>query len=293
MELYQLKTFLGVIEAGTLARASTLLHTSQPAISAQIKALEAELGVQLFRRTPRGMVLTEAGERLAGDAARVLDAAGTLQQHARQLGGELTGELRIGINTDADYLQIGRLYGRVRERHPHLQVHFVQSSSSGLVDDLRHGAVDAGFRYGSHAQTDISETRLREVPMSLCLPASAGHLRDAPLSELCHLPWLNCTSPRCPFFALADALFVEAGARPTQVAHVDTEETSRSLIRAGAGVAVMRASDADELEAAGQGVRWRGLTPTLSLNFATLARQQQDPAIRAFLAAASEVLSPA
>ena len=293
MELYQLKTFLGVIEAGTLAKASLLLHTSQPAISAQIKALESELGVQLFQRTPRGMVVTDAGEQLARDAGQVLDAAGKLQQHARQLGKELTGELRIGINTDADFLQIGTLYDRLRERHPHLQVHFVQSSSSTLVDDLRQGLIDGGFRYGSQAHTDISETHLLDVPMSLCMPASAAHLRDAPIAELCRLPWLNCTSARCPFYELADALFVEAGVRPTQVAHVDTEETSRSLIRAGAGVAVMRASDADILEAAGQAVRWRGFTPTLALTFATRARLQSDPAILAFTKVADEVLSPA
>ena len=61
MELYHLRTFVTVAEEGHLTRASERLFTSQPAVSAHIKALEEELGVTLFDRTPRGMQLTPAG----------------------------------------------------------------------------------------------------------------------------------------------------------------------------------------------------------------------------------------
>ena len=63
MELYQLRTFLAIADEANLTRAAERVHTSAPAVSAQLKALEEELGVRLFERTPKGMVLTPAGER--------------------------------------------------------------------------------------------------------------------------------------------------------------------------------------------------------------------------------------
>ncbi|TXD86455.1 LysR family transcriptional regulator, partial [Mitsuaria sp. TWR114] len=79
MELYQLKSFLAVVAERNLTRAAEKVFTSVPAVSAQIKALEEELGVQLFERSSRGMTLTAAGEKLAEEARRTLDAAQRLR----------------------------------------------------------------------------------------------------------------------------------------------------------------------------------------------------------------------
>ena len=85
MELYQLRSFAVVAELGHLTRASERLHLSQPALSAQIKALEDELGVTLFERTPSGMVLTSAGRALLPEAEKVLAAAQALAQLLQEL----------------------------------------------------------------------------------------------------------------------------------------------------------------------------------------------------------------
>ena len=75
MELYQLRSFAAVAELAHLTRAAEKLHISQPAVSAQIKALEDELGVILFERTPQGMLLTAAGRKLLPEAEKVVAAA--------------------------------------------------------------------------------------------------------------------------------------------------------------------------------------------------------------------------
>ena len=75
MELYQLRSFLAVAELGHLTRAAERLHVSQPALSAQIKALEDELSVVLFERGAAGMTLTAAGRQLLPEAERVVAAA--------------------------------------------------------------------------------------------------------------------------------------------------------------------------------------------------------------------------
>ena len=85
MELYQLRSFAAVAELGHLTRAAERLHISQPAVSAQIKALEDELGVTLFERVSSGMVLTSAGRKLLPAAEKVLDAAQALRSRARTI----------------------------------------------------------------------------------------------------------------------------------------------------------------------------------------------------------------
>src|SRR5512143_2849241 len=96
MELYQLRGFVAVAELGHLTRAAERLHLSQPALSAQIKALEDELGLQLFERNPAGMALTAAGKRLLPEATKILDDAAALHGKARAIQGEVAGHVREG-----------------------------------------------------------------------------------------------------------------------------------------------------------------------------------------------------
>jgi DNA-binding transcriptional LysR family regulator len=91
MEIYHLKTFIAVGNEGHLTRAAKLLHTSQPAVSSHIKALEEELGVQLFKRTPKGMSLTHAGEKLKIQAQIALDSVRDIKSQAKMIKENLTG----------------------------------------------------------------------------------------------------------------------------------------------------------------------------------------------------------
>src|SRR2546427_4276695 len=89
---------------GSVTRTAEALHLTQPAITAQIKALEEELGVALFDRRPGRISLTRAGEALMEPARQVLDAAGRLQGQARELQGEITGQLLLGTVADPEAL---------------------------------------------------------------------------------------------------------------------------------------------------------------------------------------------
>src|SRR4029434_8227350 len=109
MELYQLRTFAAVAELGHLTRAAERLHVSQPAVSAQIKALEDELGTPLLERGPAGMTLTSAGSKLLPFASRVLGAASDLRNQALALKGEIAGHLRLGTLSDPETPRLGKL----------------------------------------------------------------------------------------------------------------------------------------------------------------------------------------
>lgn len=125
MELYQLKTFKMVAEEGHLTRAAKRLNASQSAVSSHIKALEDELGLNLFMRTPKGMVLTLQGNQIKEHVDKVLANINKMVVHANALRGTITGELRIGIHTEADSLRIPELFSTLQSQHPHIQIHIL------------------------------------------------------------------------------------------------------------------------------------------------------------------------
>lgn len=106
MELYQLGSFAAVAESGHLTRAADRLHLSQPALSAQIKALEDELGVALFERLSSGMELTPAGRRLLPEAHKVVAAAQVLRSHASAFKGEVAGRVSVGTVSDPNFIRV-------------------------------------------------------------------------------------------------------------------------------------------------------------------------------------------
>jgi DNA-binding transcriptional LysR family regulator len=110
MELYQLRSFAAVAELGHLTRAAERLHVSQPALSAQIKALEDELSVALFERGASGMTLTAAGRQLLPEAERVIAAAQTMKSEALALRGEVTGRIRLGTVADPEFIRLAECW---------------------------------------------------------------------------------------------------------------------------------------------------------------------------------------
>src|SRR5690348_18262539 len=122
MELYQLRSFAAVAELGHLTRAAERLHVSQPAVSAQIKALEDELSVVLFERGAAGMALTAGGRQLLPEAERVVAAAQSLRSQALALRGEIAGRVRLGTVSDPDLTRLPDVLRRAVDRFPLLDI---------------------------------------------------------------------------------------------------------------------------------------------------------------------------
>lgn len=281
MELYQLRTFVKIADEGSLTRAAELLFTSQPAVSAQVKALEEELGVPLFERSARGMKLTRKGELLYTHAVATLDAAARLKAEALQLQQALVGELRLGIHTDFAFLRIGDLHTTLQARYPQIALHLVQSSTTDILPDLRRGRLDAGFFFGPCRDAALAATTLAEVPMRVVAPATlAARLHDATLDKLATLPWVY-TSTSCPFYALMESLLDPVGTTPDKVAFADSEDAVRELVCAGAGLSILRADDAERLAASGLVEVWPGPVPPIALGLAVPMQRIGEPLIEA------------
>ena len=172
MELYQLRSFVAVAEAGHLTRAAEKLHVSQPAVSAQIKALEDELDLALFERTSSGMVLTSAGERLLADAEKVLAAAQAMRNEAKALKGEVAGKVRVGTMSDPGFIRVGEFLNATVERHPLLQVELHHEVTGAAFAKVRDGELDASFYYGDLEHPGVGGLRLRESTYRVAAPAA-------------------------------------------------------------------------------------------------------------------------
>ena len=152
MELYQLKTFVAIAQEKSLTRAAERVYTSPPAVSAQIKALEDELGVKLFDRTSRGMVLTEPGTRLLEEAERTLASAGRMRAAAAQLRGAAQGVVRFGTVSDPIALRLGNVLVSLAERHPQITLQLHQGLSANMLLALQRGELDCAVT--GHGSTE-------------------------------------------------------------------------------------------------------------------------------------------
>lgn len=291
MELYQLRTFTAVAEEGHLTRAARRLHASQPAISAHIKALEEELGVTLFQRTPKGMSLTADGRVLQEYAGRALAVVEEMACRAGTLRETLAGELRIGINTGADSLRIPELFRMMKVRHPHLTLHILQSMTGEVLNKLEDGLLDAGFMYGENNSEKIFTAELKHLELVIAGPiAWQDRLQDATPADLARLPWI-LTPADCPFHNVAARLFKAHGVFPDQVILTDQEIAIKSMIRAGTGISLL---PKDDIRREGSGeayALWQRERLPLALSIACLKRRKDEPVQQALFSLLSDLWS--
>jgi len=283
MELYQLKGFAAVAEQGHLTRAADKLHVSQPALSAQIKALEDELGVELFERVPSGMTLTSAGKRLLPVARSVLAAAQALHTEARVLRGEVAGHVRLGTVSDPAFMRLPRFLAEAVERCPLLEIELHHEVSGTAFAKVRDGELDASFYYGDLTDAAVSALTLREFDFCVVAPAAwRSRIEGAPFATLAEEPWI-LTPPVSTHRVLSDRLFRKHGITPARVAEADNEAVIRSLVVGGLGLALMREDLAEAAAAAGEVCVWNGTRLATTLQFIWREEHGRDPVTVALL----------
>lgn len=279
MELYQLRSFAAVAELGHLTRAAERLHVSQPAVSAQIKALEDELDVVLFERGAAGMALTAAGRALLPEARRVIGAAQALRSHAVALHGELVGRVSMGSVADPGLTRVAEVLRHAVDRFPLLDIEVHQHISGAAFGKVRDGELDTSFYFGDAMDPAVAAMALRTIAFCIVVPAAwAGRLRDASWDTIAAEPWIM-TPPISTHYALATDLFAARGIAPSRRVEADNEAVVHSLVAAGLGVALMREDLAMQ---AGETIAILGDTRlATSLSFLCRREREDEPSVRA------------
>ena len=160
MEIRQLKAFLAIAEAKTFTAGARRVNVTQAAISMQIRQLEDEVGLQLFTRTPRRVILTEAGEHLLERARKILREHDAAVAEIAELAGAEHGRLRIG-SASAMFvtMQLPAILQNLKRMFPNAEITVSSGTSQTLVDKILHGEIDIAFVSlpveNSHVMTEL------------------------------------------------------------------------------------------------------------------------------------------
>jgi len=281
MELHHLRTFVTVAEEGNLTRAAERLCLSQPAVSAHIRALEEEWGMTLFRRTPKGMSLSGAGDSLLDRARTVLAGLAGLSAAAMSLAGSCKGSFALGINTDSNFLRVGELSVRMRREFPEIAMSLINGDSVDIIQDVRRGRLDGGFVYGSIPDGDLTVIRLASVALCVVGPSAwAERLRDADWTALADMPWIWVDNS-CPFLDPLEKRFAACGCEPKKCVEADHEDILRALAVAGEGITLMREDEAMRSQESGELAVWPAERLDMPLSLVLLRSRQDEPVLRA------------
>lgn len=289
MELYHLRTFVAVAEEGRLSRAAERLFTSQPAISAHVKSLEEELGVALFTRTPKGMVLTDAGRQLEGRARQALASAEAVLSNARNLRAELEGEIRLGVNTCIEYLRALDVCSALSRRHPSVQPQIIRSTSMVAPERLYSGELEGAFVYGDDDLDEIVRVEVAQASMYVVGPLEwRERVHGACWQDLAAMPWVWLTF-ECPIHNVALQSFSQRGLAPSVTMRADDEGTFLSLVRAGKGLALLREDEAVAAVQAGHACMWETEVARIPVSFCYWRDREGDRLVQALVTAVREV----
>jgi DNA-binding transcriptional LysR family regulator len=250
MLLNQIAAFVETARRQSVSRAAEALFISQPALTARLKGLEADLGAQLFVRGPRGMRLTDAGDAFLPYAVRALETLtdGRMQVNALERGG--AGRLTIGAAPAVSTYVLPPLLKRFSQGYPRVSISVRTGHSEQILDLVLREQVALGLvRALQHP--DIISTPLYEDRLILVVEpehrfAARGRIKMKELAEE-QLVQFDRTSS---YHDLTSALFVTAGVSPAGTMELDNIDAAKKMVEQGFGVALLpQTSVADELDA--------------------------------------------
>lgn len=239
LTLRQLQIFLSAASHVSFARAAEELHLTQPAVSMQIKQMQDTIGLSLFERVGRGLALTEAGEKFAHHAMRILGELHDAEETLQALKGAHAGSITVGLVTTAKYFA-PKLLARYSEQFPDVNVRFIVANRESLFKLLQDNGIDLAIMGRVPAGMDARSDLLAPHPHLIVAPAQ-HRLRDAKrfdLHELRNEVFL-LREPGSGTRSVAEEMFKHHLFTPAKVVTLGSNETIKQAVIAGMGVSLL------------------------------------------------------
>ncbi len=269
VELHQLACFIAVLEEGGFKRATARLGITQPALSYQVKRLEEELGVQVFRRGPGGITPTEAGRVLLEHAHQVIATVREAHQAVRELSGGVTGEIRIGAIKCVGTYFLPFVLQEIRANYPMVRPKLLYRESEELLESLLENKLDVAMVVDPPTDQRLTQQSVFEEQISLV--SGRGHpffgRPSVDITELKDVAFVSL-SPQTASGALIRAYLDQLGLTIVPALCTDNIETVKRMVEAGMGVAFLPdMSTNEDVEVNGHPRRLSRsrIEPTLSL----------------------------
>lgn len=253
MNLHHLKVFLAVAESGSISGGAERLHISQPAVTREVRELEARLGITLFDRQPRGVTLTEGGLRLHRYAQRIFALEQAAEADLRSFAGLDDGELRLGASATLGSYLLPDLIASFHTRHPEirvdLQVSNTREITQALADErITLGFVEGGFDRTTHAFQLLERDRLLPVCSPTHALADRGRLAAAELAGQALYLREEGSGTR----ASIEQAYAQQGLEVRARMAIASTEALKRLVRDGQGIAWLSQRVIDDDLAAGR-----------------------------------------
>lgn len=312
MELRHLRYALALAEERHFGRAAARVHVAQPALSQQVKQLERELGVELFRRTTRRVELTEAGRRFAEHARGILAGVDRARDDLALLASGRAGRVSVGFVGTATYDVLPRVAHEVRRELPDVELQLRgESLSPGLLTGLadhtfdlallrpdpaagpgsgQDGGQEGGQEGGLDGGLDVRT--LRAEPLVAVVPTAhpLADRRRIDLAELAGEPFVvHPSGHRSSIHERVLQACGDAGFEPASLLEVAETATMVVFVAAGLGVALVP----EPVRSLGlEGVSYVGLVepPTIDLALAG-RRDESSPAVRNVAAIIEQIVT--
>ena len=270
MDLRHLRTFVTLAEEGSVTRAAERMGLQQPQLTRLLRRLEAEFGVALMERLPRGVRPTEAGAALLDEARQVLARMDGLRAAVDRAARGEQGRLAIGFTGSAAlHPFVPRALRRFRTTFPAVSMTLEEAATQELVEALLHERIDAAFvRSDIGGLPEIRVESILDEPMLAALPPGHPLAREngqpLPLACLAAEPFvLYHRPPRPGLYAPIITACRAAGFDPAVVQEAPQLPSTLSLVAAGLGVSLVPASMRDQ---ASHAVTFRPLAECFGLS---------------------------
>lgn len=283
LDIVRLRILAAIAAYGSVTKAAKHLNYSQPSVSHHLARLEAETGARLVQRVGRGIRLTPEGEHLARRATEIVGRVDAASAELDAMVGLRTGRVRVAGFQSALATLVPHAAAALREKHPGIELHLVESHPLVALDLLRAGEVDAAviFRYDDTTPDDVRTTHLFDDPMYLLSLEP-----DQTLTDNRDAAWIaGCENCRREFVEACG----RAGFTPNITYTSDDVIVAQALVAAGMGVTTtpglaLRTHRAPGIEATALNDFRR------RVHLATYGDPPEPPATAAFIAALREAI---
>lgn len=276
MNLKTLRYFVAIADAGSFTAAASAVAIAQPALTRQLRDLEAELGVQLLQRGPRGVRLTQAGATLYESARRMLAEAARVRQ---QLGGEgATGDLSavLGVSPTLARILLPGVFERCHHGLAGVHLGVREAFTPQLMEGLERGLVDMAVVTNPEPHRSLTLEPLLVEPFALISPASRKLPPVVELSTLARVPLIMTKLHR----GIVDRMLAPLSARIQVDAEIDSVDAIYELVLRGRWSTVMPVSVFNQPRPASVRLsEISGVQLNRMLVLATRVERAQSPAI--------------
>jgi LysR family hydrogen peroxide-inducible transcriptional activator len=240
IKLKDLRYLVAVADTRHFGRAAERSFVSQPTLSAQLKKLEAYLGVQLIERAPKRVQLTAAGEEIVERARRILEASDEIVELARGHRDPLAGRLRLALLPTIGPYLLPNVAARLRKQLPRLELMLYEYQTDPMLEKLHSGEIDVGILAFPVQMDGLDSRVLYQEPFMVALPAAhpLAQRKTIKVDDLAHETLLLLEDGHCLRDQALD-ICSSIDLHEKQDFRATSLETLRQMVASGVGITLL------------------------------------------------------